>query len=286
LSKLRTPNQPAPGRGRSKRAGNKLADERALNRRLRLSDEAAPYPDAWMGARVLLKVQGLIAGYDGLDVVNDLNLEVRQGEIVVLLGPNGAGKSTTVNTIAGLLRPRGGSIEVDGAQVAGLDAPRLVGMGVAQVPQGRLLFGSQTVLDNLLLGGYTRRKRPDVQADIDEIYARFPILFERRAQVAGTLSGGQQQLLAIARALMARPRLLILDEPSVGLAPLVVRDIFDSIRQLNDRGTTILLVEQFASMALTLAHRGYVMERGRIVLEGSAASLRDNPKIGAAYLGV
>jgi branched-chain amino acid transport system ATP-binding protein len=239
----------------------------------------------WRGARVLLKVEGLVAGYDGVDVVRGVDLEVRQGEIVALLGSNGAGKTTTVNVIAGLIRPRRGSIELDGRQVAGTDAAALVRLGVAQVPQGRQLFGSQSVLDNLLLGAFTRRRQPAVRHDVADVFARFPILGERRTQQAGTLSGGQQQLLAIARAMMSRPRLLILDEPSEGLAPTIILDVIRAIRDLNEQGTTVLLVEQLAHAALEVAHRGYVMERGRIVIEGSAAALRDDPHVRAAYLG-
>ena len=223
--------------------------------------------------------------YGPIRAVRDVSLEVAPGEVVALIGANGAGKTTTLRTIAGLLRPAGGSIRFAGAAVAGVRPHRLVRQGLVLVPEGRGILTRLTVLDNLLLGATARRDRSEVAADLERAYARFPRLAERRAQSAGTLSGGEQQMLAIARALMARPRLLMLDEPSLGLAPLVVREIFAAIRDLKASGVTILLVEQNARAALEIAERAYVLETGRVALSGPAAELLTSEQVIRAYLG-
>jgi branched-chain amino acid transport system ATP-binding protein len=210
---------------------------------------------------------------------------VRQGEIVTILGANGAGKSTTLRAISGLLRPSGGQIRFDGKPAHTVPAHQLVRMGIAQAPEGRRIFGTLTVRENLDLGAFTLADQARIAANLKWIHRLFPVLEERRAQLAGTLSGGEQQMLAIGRALMASPRVLLLDEPSLGLAPLLVRAIFETIREINRAGVTVVLVEQNARAALKLAHRGYVMEVGRIVLEGSAQVLLTDPKVQSAYLG-
>src|SRR5206468_3934154 len=214
-----------------------------------------------------------------------VGLEVRQGEIVALLGNNGAGKTTTLKTISGLLSPRRGHITLEERPLAGVAAHDVVLRGVAHVPEGRRIFNRLTVRENLTMGAYTRSDTTVIADDLERVLALFPRLSERIAQVAGTLSGGEQQMLAIGRALMARPRLLLLDEPSMGLAPVLVEQIFETVRDINRQGTTILLVEQNAAMALAVAQRGYVIETGAIVLSGTAAELADNPEVRRAYLG-
>ena len=233
----------------------------------------------------MLEVRALRCGYGRGDVIHEIDIEVRSGETVCLIGPNGAGKTTLIKAIAGLLRARGGNVVFDGRDVTGDRTDQRVEAGMALVPEGRGLLTTLSVEENLMMGGYVRRRDLDVRAEIDRVTALFPVLRERRAQVASTLSGGEQQQLAIARALMSRPRLLILDEPSFGVAPLVVAAIFRTIRELRDQGTTILLVEQNARMALRVAQRGYVIESGRCVLGGSTAELRESPVVRDVYLG-
>ena len=231
----------------------------------------------------MLKVSDLHVYYGSIHAVKGVSFEVHEGEVVTLIGANGAGKSTILNTVSGLLHPRSGSILFHGKDLHGVPAHKLVGMGLAQVPEGRHVFLQMTVQENLDMGGYCRSG--DLNADIESVYERFPRLKERRRQVAGTLSGGEQQMLAMGRALMSHPKLLMLDEPSMGLAPLLVEQIFDIIRQLHADGTTILLVEQNAQAALAVADRGYVLETGRIVTEGTGAALLESDAIKKAYLG-
>ena len=232
----------------------------------------------------MLTLDALDVYYGEIHALRRVALEVRGGEIVTLLGNNGAGKSTTLKTISGLLVPRQGSIVFDGQPLAGVAAHEIVARGIAHVPEGRRIFNRLTVRENLTMGAYLRTDA-NVDADLERAFALFPRLKERVGQIAGTLSGGEQQMLAIARALMARPRLLLLDEPSMGLAPVLVEQIFATIDSINRQGTTILLVEQNAAMALSVAQRGYVIETGAIVLSGTAAELADNPEVRRAYLG-
>ncbi len=234
----------------------------------------------------VLELQGLRVRYGAVEALHGIDLTVHQGEIVAILGANGAGKSTTLRAVSGLLRPSAGAIRYQGRDAAAVPAHELVHQGIAHAPEGRRLFGTLTVAENLMLGAFTRSDAAAVARTEESVMGLFPALRDRRQQLAGTLSGGEQQMLAIARALMAEPRLLLLDEPSLGLAPLVVRAIFRTIREINQaRGVTIVLVEQNARAALRLAHRGYVMEVGRIVLEDSAAALAANPRVQRAYLG-
>jgi len=233
----------------------------------------------------MLQVNEVHTYYDNIHALKGISLTVDAGEIVTLIGANGAGKSTTLNTICGLLQPRHGSILLEGQEIHRLPAHTVVGMGVAQAPEGRRIFARLTVQENLEMGAFCRVDGDGIRQDMERVFELFPRLRERRKQVGGTLSGGEQQMLAIGRALMARPRLLLLDEPSMGLAPLLVEDIFAVIRQLNEQGTTILLVEQNALMALSVARRGYVLETGRVVLEGTVDELRRNPDVQRAYLG-
>ena len=232
----------------------------------------------------MLRLEALDVYYGEIHALRGVALDVRDGEIVTLLGNNGAGKSTTLKTISGLLVPRRGSVVFDGRPLAGVPAHDIVARGIAHVPEGRRIFNRLTVRENLTMGAYLRTDR-DVEGDLDRVFELFPRLKERVTQVAGTLSGGEQQMLAIARALMARPRLLLLDEPSMGLAPVLVEQIFATIGSINRQGTTILLVEQNAAMALSIAHRGYVLETGTVVLSGSAGQLAENEQVRRAYLG-
>ncbi len=232
-----------------------------------------------------LQVKGLTVRYGNVEALHGIDLEVRQGEIVTILGANGAGKTTTLQTISGLLKPAAGEVLFEGQPAHAVKAHQLVKKGIAQSPEGRRIFGTLTVKENLDLGAFTREDRGEIEASLQRVYGLFPVLQERREQLAGTLSGGEQQMLAIGRALMAKPRLLLLDEPSLGLAPLLVRAIFQVIREINAQGVTVLLVEQNARAALKLAHRGYVMEVGKIVHEGPAADLAADPKVLNAYLG-
>jgi len=232
----------------------------------------------------MLTLDSLDVYYGEIHALRGVALEVRGGEIVTLLGNNGAGKSTTLKTISGLLAPRRGSVVFDGRALTGVSAHEIVARGIAHVPEGRRIFNRLTVRENLTMGAYLRTDG-DIDGDLDRSFELFPRLKERLTQVAGTLSGGEQQMLAIARALMTRPRLLLLDEPSMGLAPVLVEQIFATIGSINEQGTTILLVEQNAAMALSIAHRGYVLETGAVVLSGTAAQLAENARVRHAYLG-
>jgi branched-chain amino acid transport system ATP-binding protein len=233
----------------------------------------------------LLDVKDIHVFYGNIEAVKGMSFHVDRGEIVTLIGANGAGKTTTLRSVSGLLRPREGAIFYEGQRIDLLPAHEVVGLGVAQSPEGRRIFPRMTVRENLDMGAFIRRDATGQREDMDRIMDLFPILKERARQAAGTLSGGEQQMLAMGRALMARPRLLLLDEPSMGLAPLVVQTIFDTIRDINSQGMTVLLVEQNAAQALSLAHRGYVIETGRIVLEDEASSLLENEQVRKAYLG-
>ncbi len=232
----------------------------------------------------MLTVDDLHVYYGEIHALKGVALEVHRGEIVAILGNNGAGKTTTLKTISGLLTPRRGTVTLEGVPLAGVPAHEVVLRGIAHVPEGRRIFNRLTVRENLMMGAYLR-KDAGVDADLDRVFTLFPRLKERVVQVAGTLSGGEQQMLAIARALMASPRLLLLDEPSMGLAPVLVEQIFETVRDINRQGTTILLVEQNAAMALALAHRGYVLETGAIAFAGTAAALAEAPDVRRAYLG-
>jgi len=233
----------------------------------------------------VLTLKSVQAGYGKLTVLKGISLHVRAGEVVTLIGGNGAGKSTTLRAISGLLPPFRGVVEFNGADLTRLPPERIVALGLALVPEGRRVFASLSVTANLELGAFHRRDQKQARKDLEEIRERFPLLKERASQPAGTLSGGEQQILAICRALMSRPRLLMLDEPSMGLAPLMVSRVYDILRELKDEGTTLLLIEQNARAALKLADRGYVLETGRIILDGSATELRDDPEVQRAYLG-
>ena len=234
----------------------------------------------------MLQVDGLGTGYGRAQALHDVSLRVEDGEIVTILGPNGAGKTSLVNAIAGVLRPWGGSVTFDGIEMTTLPPHRVIEHGMALVPEGRRIFPKMTVTENLDLGSYTATARPGHDAALESVYRIFPRLKERHRQVAGTLSGGEQQMLAIGRALMAQPRLLLLDEPSLGLAPIVVENIFDVLREINASGVSILLVEQNAVEALDIAARGYVLEEGRVVGEGTAAELEQDERLRKAYLGL
>jgi len=238
----------------------------------------------------MLQVENLYAGYGASQVLTGTSLEVRQGLVVALIGPNGAGKTTTLRAISGIVRPTAGRIVIDGREVQGMTAARIARLGVAHAPEGRRVFGPLSVEDNLLLGAYAHLPlffgfRGRAGHDLERIYELFPRLRERRRQSAGTLSGGEQQMLAIGRALMANPKVMLLDEPSMGLAPVIVDEVFATIRQLKEEGITLLLVEQSARRALEVADYAYVMERGGIVIEGSPAELQKNERVLAAYLG-
>ena len=233
----------------------------------------------------MLRLEGLRAGYGPIEALLGLDLEVQRGELVCLLGANGAGKSSTLRTISGLLRPRAGRIVLDGAEIQGRDPSDVLRAGIAHCPEGRRVFPYLTVRENLAMGAYVRRDGAAIAADLERVYAHFPILADRRRQAAGTLSGGEQQMLAIGRALMARPRLILFDEPSLGLAPTVVETTFEIIADIRRAGTTVLMVEQNARLALRMADRGYVMESGRIVLSGAARNLLADDHVRAAYLG-
>lgn len=233
----------------------------------------------------MLHIDNINVYYGAIHALKGISVDVTEGEIVTLIGANGAGKSTILRTISGLLRPKSGTILFEGKNLAVMAAQDIVKLGLSQVPEGRRVFANMTVLENLELGAYTRSEKAGIAADLDKIFKRFPRLLERKAQLAGTLSGGEQQMLAMGRALMSRPRLLLLDEPSMGLAPLLVKEIFSIIKEINQTGTTILLVEQNAHMALSIAHRAYVLETGRITLTGQAAELAQSEEIRKAYLG-
>jgi branched-chain amino acid transport system ATP-binding protein len=233
----------------------------------------------------LLEIEDMHSYYGHIHALQGVSLTVEEGEVVTLIGSNGAGKTTTLRSIHGILPPREGRIVFDGEEIQGTPAHELIGRGIAQSPEGRKIFFRMTVLENLEMGAYHRNDRSEIREDMNRVFDLFPRLKERTRQEAGTMSGGEQQMLAIGRALMSRPRLLLLDEPSMGLAPVLVERIFQTIREINQQGTTILLVEQNANVALEIATRGYVLETGRIVNSASAEKLREDPKVREAYLG-
>ncbi|HTQ52338.1 MAG TPA: ABC transporter ATP-binding protein [Candidatus Acidoferrales bacterium] len=234
----------------------------------------------------MLEIKNLSVGYGAIIALHGVSLSVRPGSIVTLIGANGAGKSTTLKAISGLLRVRGGEILYDGKNIAGLPPHQIVKLGLSHVPEGRMIFANLSVMENLQMGAYLQKDRSVVRRELEYVFATFPRLREREQQTAGTLSGGEQQMLAIGRALMSRPKFLMLDEPSLGLAPLLVKTIFDKIAEINrQQGITILLVEQNANLALEISHFGYVLETGKIALQGDSADLRRNPQVQSAYLG-
>ena len=233
----------------------------------------------------MLKVENLVVRYGMIEAIKGISFEVNDGEIVTLIGANGAGKTTTMHTISGLLKPAEGSILLDGVDITKIPAHKIVTMGLAQIPERRRVFALQTVEENLDLGAFTRKDKEGIIQDLERVYTLFPRLKERKKQLAGTLSGGEQQMLAMGRALMARPKILLLDEPSMGLSPLLVKEIFRIIEEINKQGTTILLVEQNAKMALAIADRAYVLETGKITLEGSGQELAASEQVQKVYLG-
>ena len=234
----------------------------------------------------MLEIKDLSVGYGAIIALHGVSLSVPPGRIVTLIGANGAGKTTTLKTVSGLLRARDGEIRYDGKNISGLPPHQIVKLGISHVPEGRMIFANLTVLENLHMGAYLQKDRTVVRSGLDYVFATFPRLREREQQVAGTLSGGEQQMLAIGRALMSRPKFLMLDEPSLGLAPLLVKTIFEKIAEINrQRGITILLVEQNANLALEISRYGYVLETGRITLQGDSMALRQNPQVKSAYLG-
>ncbi len=234
---------------------------------------------------MILSVKNLNVFYGAIHALHGISFEVNKGEIVTLIGSNGAGKTTTLRSISALNRVQGGEIVFDGKPITNLKPHQIVGMGISHVPEGRKIIGTMTVLENLMMGAYIRNDRAGIQESLEEVFTRFPRLKERAKQLGATLSGGEQQMLAIGRGLMAKPELLLLDEPSMGLSPILVEEIFSIISRINKQGTTILLVEQNAFMALQIADRGYVLETGRVVLSGPSEQLRADEKVRAAYLG-
>ncbi len=233
----------------------------------------------------MLKVKDLVVSYGGIEALKGISLDVPDGQIVTLIGANGAGKSTLLRSIIGLVKPAGGSITYNEEELIGLNSQKIVEKGLTLVPEGRRVFQNLTVAENLQIGAYMRNDKDGIAADIARVYELFPRLQERSWQMAGTLSGGEQQMLAVGRALMSRPKLMMMDEPSLGLAPLVIKDIFGIIERINKQGVTILLIEQNANMALKVAHLAYVLETGRITMTGTGKELLENPEIKAAYLG-
>ena len=234
----------------------------------------------------MLEIENLEVAYGSIQALHGVSLRVSQGSIVTLIGANGAGKSTTLRAISGLIKARGGKVRYDGEDITNLPAHAIVARGLCHVPEGRMVFANLTVEENLRMGAYLRKDKPGVAADMEFGYEMFPRLRERRHQVAGTMSGGEQQMLAIARAIMSKPRCLMLDEPSLGIAPILVRSIFEQIVAINkERGITILLVEQNANLALAVSHHGYVLETGKVLFDDTSAALRTNPQVRAAYLG-
>ena len=233
----------------------------------------------------MLRVEDINVYYGAIHAIKGISLEVNDGEIVALIGSNGAGKSTTLRTISGLMKPKTGRIMYDGEDITGVPAHKIVGKGLCQVPEGRHVFANLTVLENLELGAYLRTDKEGIAKDMEMVFEKFPRLLERKDQLSGTLSGGEQQMLAMARALMSRPKLLLLDEPSMGLAPLLIKEIFNIIKEINASGTTVLLVEHTANMALSIADKAYVLETGRITLSGTAAELASSEEVRKAYLG-
>jgi len=234
----------------------------------------------------VLEVENLNVYYGAIHALQGISFHVEEGEIVTLIGANGAGKSTTLRTISGLLHPRTGSIRFKDQDITTLPAEKIVRLGISQVPEGRKIFAPLTVRENLLMGAYTRTDNEQIEQSLQQVFASFPRLKERLSQLGGTLSGGEQQMLATARGMMSEPTLLLMDEPSMGLSPILVEEIFRIIPEINQKGTSILLVEQNAQMALSVAHRAYVLETGRIVLSGTAREIGENPQVKAAYLGV
>jgi len=234
----------------------------------------------------MLEIKDIHTYYGSIHALKGVSLAIREKEIVCLIGANGAGKSTTLMSLSGVTRPRQGAIVFNGQDITRTSTEKIVSLGITQVPEGRMIFPRLTVRENLMMGAYTRGRKDDLAGDEERVYALFPVLRERRRQAGGTLSGGEQQMLAIGRAIMAKPRLLLLDEPSLGLAPIVVENIFEVIKQLNDEGATVMLVEQNAQMALQISHRGYVLATGEVIMEGDSATLLADPKVRAAYLGM
>jgi branched-chain amino acid transport system ATP-binding protein len=234
----------------------------------------------------LLELESIDAFYGRIQALRGMSMKVERGEVVALIGSNGAGKTTTLRTISGLMHPGSGSIHFDGRDITHTGPSKIVELGICQSPEGRRLFPRMTVVDNLFMGAYTRRDKPGIAADMDHVFELFPRLLERRTQIAGTLSGGEQQMLAMGRSLMAKPKVLMLDEPSLGLAPILIETIFSIIREINAQGTTVLLVEQNAHKALEVAHRGYVLETGEIVQTGTGQELLESEEVQKAYLGM
>ena len=233
----------------------------------------------------MLKVENLVVSYGGIEALKGISLEVPEGEIVTIIGANGAGKSTLLRSIIGLVKTESGSIKYDDKELTNLRSQDIVAQGISLVPEGRRVFPNLSVLENLRIGAYMRKDAEGIRNDIEAIFEKFPRLKERNWQMAGTLSGGEQQMLAVGRAMMSRPKLLLMDEPSLGLAPLIIKNIFEIIKQLNKEGITVLLIEQNANMALKVAHLAYVLETGKITLRGTGRELLENPQIAAAYLG-
>jgi branched-chain amino acid transport system ATP-binding protein len=234
----------------------------------------------------VLRVENLHVFYGAIHALQGISFNVEKGEIVTLIGANGAGKSTTLRSLSGIIRPRDGSISFNGQEITTIPAEKIVKMGMSHVPEGRRIFAPLTVRENMMMGAYTRNDQDEIQATLERAYKSFPRLREREGQYGGTLSGGEQQMLAMARALMSKPSLLLLDEPSMGLSPILVEEIFKIIVEINNQGTSILLVEQNAQMALSIAHRAYVLETGSIVLAGEAKDIASNPDVKKAYLGI
>jgi branched-chain amino acid transport system ATP-binding protein len=247
-------------------------------------NKAAERPEG-DGRRILLEMKEVDASYGPVEVLRDITLEISAGEIVCLLGPNASGKTTTLKTILGMVKPNAGEVYLEGDRIDGQPTQRIVAKGVTMVPEGRRLFGKMTIKENLLVGAQLRNDKPGIDEDMERVFTLFPRLKERIGQKAGSLSGGEQQMLAMGRALMAHPKVLLMDEPSMGLAPVLVEQVFDIIKEINEQGTTVFLVEQNASMALEVAHRGYVLQTGEIVLADSAKALLESPEMQEAYLG-
>ncbi len=233
----------------------------------------------------MLEINDIKVYYGMIQAIKGISLKVEEGEIIALIGANGAGKTTTLHTISGLIKPSSGNIIFNGTDISQIPSHKIVSMGMAHVPEGRRVFAQLSVLQNLKMGAYTRKDKTEIENSLSMVFDRFPRLLERQNQLAGTLSGGEQQMLAMGRALMSKPRILLMDEPSMGLSPIFVNEIFDIIKEINKSGTTVLLVEQNAKKALSIAHRGYVLETGNIVLEGNAQDLLNNESIKKAYLG-
>ncbi len=233
----------------------------------------------------MLKIENLVVSYGGIEALKEISLEVEEGKIVTLVGANGAGKSTTLRSIVGLVKPKSGTITYKGKDLLAEKTQNIVRNGITLVPEGRRIFPNLTVLENLKIGAFTRTDSKEISTDLERVYSTFPILKERSWQLAGTLSGGEQQMLAVGRALMSRPKLLMMDEPSLGLAPLIVKEIFEIIKEIHRQGVTILLIEQNANAALHIAHKGYVLETGRITLTGTGKELLENEEVKSAYLG-